>query len=217
MPASPGRIWRNIMIFGGQSGEATMTPPGDIRAYDVLTGKLLWQFHTDPAAGRVRLRDEPARRLEIHRRREQLGRDVDRRGPRHRLHPDRVGHGRLLRRRSPRPEPVRELPARARRSQTGKRLWHFQTIHHDLWDLDNVSAPQLVTVTHNGKNVDVVAHAGKTGFLYVFNRVTGEPIWPIEERKVDDRARCRPSGTRRRSRSRPSPRRSRGSRSRRTT
>jgi quinoprotein glucose dehydrogenase len=51
MPASPGRIWRNIMIFGGQSGEQIMTPPGDIRAYDVLTGKLLWQFHTIPRPG----------------------------------------------------------------------------------------------------------------------------------------------------------------------
>ena len=69
--------------------------------------------------------------------------------------------------------------------KTGKRLWHFQTVHHDLWDLDNVSAPQLVTVTHNGKKVDVVAHAGKTGFLYVFNRVTGQPLWPIEERPVE--------------------------------
>ena len=100
--------------------------------------------------------------------------------------------------------------------RTGKRLWHFQTIHHDLWDLDNVSAPQLVTVRHNGQNVDVVAHAGKTGFLYVFNRVTGEPLWPIEERPVmkgDVPNEC----TRRRSRSRPSRRRSRGSRSRKTT
>ena len=69
-------------------------------------------------------------------------------------------------------------------ARTGKRLWHFQTVHHDLWDLDNVSAPQLVTVRHNGQRVDAVAHAGKTGFLYVFNRVTGEPLWPIEERPV---------------------------------
>ena len=69
-------------------------------------------------------------------------------------------------------------------ARTGKRLWHFQTIHHDLWDLDNVSAPQLVTVRHNGRRIDAVAHAGKTGFLYVFNRVTGEPLWPIEERPV---------------------------------
>ena len=75
-------------------------------------------------------------------------------------------------------------------ARTGKRLWHFQTVHHDLWDLDNVSAPQLVTVMHNGKKVDVVAHAGKTGFLYVFNRVTGEPLWPIEERAVGEERRA---------------------------
>src|SRR6185369_1574027 len=68
--------------------------------------------------------------------------------------------------------------------RTGKRLWHFQTVHHDLWDLDNVSAPQLVTVQHDGHRVDAVAHAGKNGFLYVFDRVTGAPLWPIEERAV---------------------------------
>ena len=101
--------------------------------------------------------------------------------------------------------------------QTGKRLWHFQTIHHDLWDLDNVSAPQLVTVTHNGQKVDVVAHAGKTGFLYVFNRVTGEPLWPIEERPVAQERCARSSCHRRRSRSRQSRRPSRGSPSPRTT
>src|SRR5213079_995240 len=69
-------------------------------------------------------------------------------------------------------------------ARTGKRLWHFQTVHHDLWDFDNVSAPMLVTVRHDGKRVDAVAHAGKTGFLYVFDRVTGKPLWPIEERPV---------------------------------
>src|SRR5437016_10024024 len=68
--------------------------------------------------------------------------------------------------------------------RTGKRLWHFQTVHHDLWDMDNVSAPQLVTVQHDGRRVDAVAHAGKTGFLYVFDRVTGKPLWPIEELPV---------------------------------
>ena len=69
-------------------------------------------------------------------------------------------------------------------ARTGKRLWHFQMVHHDLWDYDNAAAPQLTTIRHNGQLVDVVAQAGKTGFLYVFNRVTGEPIWPIEERPV---------------------------------
>ena len=69
-------------------------------------------------------------------------------------------------------------------ARTGKYRWHFQQVHHDLWDYDPVSAPQLVTVRHNGRNVDVVAQAGKTSFLYVLDRVTGKPIWPIEERPV---------------------------------
>ena len=69
-------------------------------------------------------------------------------------------------------------------ARTGKRIWHFQTVHHDLWDYDLVTGPKLLTVRHDGKMVDVVAQPGKTGFLYVFNRVTGEPLWPIEERPV---------------------------------
>jgi quinoprotein glucose dehydrogenase len=69
-------------------------------------------------------------------------------------------------------------------ARTGKRLWHFQTVHHDLWDYDLVTAPKLLTVRHEGKMVDIVAQATKFGLLYVFNRVTGEPLWPIEERPV---------------------------------
>src|SRR4030095_7704583 len=69
-------------------------------------------------------------------------------------------------------------------ARTGKRLWHFQTVHHDLWDYDLASAPKLLTVRHNGRPVDIVAQAGKTGFLYVFERLTGKPLWPIEERPV---------------------------------
>jgi quinoprotein glucose dehydrogenase len=69
-------------------------------------------------------------------------------------------------------------------ARTGKRLWHFQTVHHDLWDYDNVAAPALTTIQKDGKKIDVVAMAGKTGYLYVFNRVTGEPIWPIPETPV---------------------------------
>jgi quinoprotein glucose dehydrogenase len=69
-------------------------------------------------------------------------------------------------------------------ARTGKRLWHFQTVHHDLWDYDLTSAPQLITVKHNGKNIDAVAVASKNGFLYVLDRVNGKPLWPIEERPV---------------------------------
>ena len=69
-------------------------------------------------------------------------------------------------------------------ARTGQRLWHFQTTHHDLWDYDNTAGPQLTTIKKDGKTIDVVALAGKTGFLYVFDRVSGAPIWPIEERPV---------------------------------
>ena len=69
-------------------------------------------------------------------------------------------------------------------ARTGKYLWHFQTVHHDIWDYDPTAAPQLATVKHDGKTVDIVALASKNGFLYVFDRVTGKPLWPIEERPV---------------------------------
>ena len=67
---------------------------------------------------------------------------------------------------------------------TGKRLWHFQAIHHDVWDYDLALAPKLLTLERNGREIDAVALAGKHGFLFVFDRVTGEPVFPIEERPV---------------------------------
>jgi glucose dehydrogenase len=69
-------------------------------------------------------------------------------------------------------------------ARTGERIWHFQTVHHDLWNYDNPHAPQLVDVTVNGRRIPVLAQVTKQGFTYVFNRVTGEPVWPIEERPV---------------------------------
>src|SRR6185369_9458246 len=156
---SPGKIWKNLLILGSAPGEAFVNPPGDIRAYDVITGQKKWQFHTVPLPGEFGYE-----RGIVY---IPLGSsNYDFYGA------DRIGQ---------------DLFANcllALDAKTGKRLWHFQTVHHDLWDLDNVSAPQLVTIRHNGKKVDVVAHAGKTGFLYVLDRVTGKPIWPIDERPV---------------------------------
>ncbi len=183
MPASPGRIWKNTIVYGGQSGEQILTPPGDIRAYDVLSGKLLWQFHTQPLPGEFGYETNPPDGYRYQGGANNWGEMSidDERGivyiPTGSSTADFWGadrHGQNLFANC-----LLALDVR-----TGKRLWHFQTVHHDLWDLDNVSAPQLVTVMHNGRRVDVVAHAGKTGFLYVFNRVTGEPLWPIEERPV---------------------------------
>ena len=70
-------------------------------------------------------------------------------------------------------------------ARTGERQWHFQAVHHGVWDYDFNSAPNLVTITVDGREIDAVAEVSKQGFTYVFDRVTGEPVWPLEERPVD--------------------------------
>src|SRR5215475_7916780 len=180
---TPGRIFENLIILGSATGEGYLAPPGDIRAFDILTGKLVWVFHTIPRPGEYGYETWPKDAYKY-----MGGVDVwgeitvdvkrgvvfmatasakyelyggDRRG-------DNLYANCLL-----------ALDAR-----TGKHLWHYQTVHHDLWDYDPTAAPQLVTVKHEGKTIDVVALASKNGFLYVFDRVTGKPLWPIEERPV---------------------------------
>ena len=180
---SPGKIYKNLIILGSAPGEAFVNPPGDIRAYDVITGEKKWQFHTVPLPGEYGYETWPKEAYKYVGGVNNWGSmSIDEaRGivyiPLGSANYDFYGADRI----------GQDLFANcilALDAKTGKRLWHFQTVHHDLWDLDNVSAPQLVTIRHNGKKVDVVAHAGKTGFLYVLDRVTGKPIWPIEERPV---------------------------------
>ena len=180
---SAGKVWKDLLILGSTPGEAFMSPPGDIRAYHVKTGKRVWQFHTIPLPGEYGYDTWPKDAYLYSGAANTWGNmSVDaERGivflPTGSATYDFYGADRI----------GMNLYANtllALDAQTGRRLWHFQTIHHDLWDLDNVSAPQLVTVMHDGRKIDAVAHAGKTGFLYVFNRVTGESLWPIEERAV---------------------------------
>jgi quinoprotein glucose dehydrogenase len=180
---SPGKVWKNAIILGSAPGEAYVLPPGDIRAYDVISGKKLWQFHTVPHPGEYGYDTRPKENWKYAGGTNNWGSLSvdDERGivyiPLGSSNYDFYGADRV----------GQDLFANcliALDARTGKRLWHFQTVHHDLWDFDNVSAPLLVTVMHNGKKVDAVAHAGKTGFLYVFDRVTGEPLWPIDERAV---------------------------------
>jgi quinoprotein glucose dehydrogenase len=170
-------------VLGGQSGESFLTPPGDIRAYDVITGKRVWQFHVVPLPGEFGYETWPKDAYKYVGGANNWGEMSldDARGivyiptgsATYDLYgADRIGANLFA-------NCLLALDAR-----TGKRLWHYQTIHHDLWDLDNTAAPQLVTVRHNGQSIDAVALAGKTGFLYVFNRETGAPLWPIEERSV---------------------------------
>jgi quinoprotein glucose dehydrogenase len=180
---TPGEIFENLIVLGSATGEGYMSPPGDIRAYDVLTGALVWQFHTVPHPGEFGYETWPKDAYKYSGGTNTWGElSIDtKRGivyvPTGSPTYDYYGADR----------PGANLFANcllALDVRTGKRLWHFQNVHHDLWDFDNNAAPQLTTIKRNGRSVDVVAMAGKTGFLYVFNRETGDPIWPIEERPV---------------------------------
>jgi quinoprotein glucose dehydrogenase len=178
-----GRIFENLIILGSFPGEGYMAPPGDLRAFDVQTGKLAWVFHTIPHEGELGYKTWPKDAYKY-----MGGVDVwgeitvdEKRGiayfpvssPKYELFGgDRPGDNLFA-------DCLLALDAR-----TGKHLWHFQTVHHDIWDYDPTAAPQLATVKHDGKTVDIVALASKNGFLYVFDRVTGKPLWPIEERQV---------------------------------
>jgi quinoprotein glucose dehydrogenase len=180
---TPGKVFENLLLLGSATGEAYFSPPGDLRAYDVVTGKLAWQFHTVPHPGEFGYDTWPKEAWRYIGGTNTWGEIT--------IDPERgiayfpTGSGTFDFYGADRPGAnlfancLLALDAR-----TGKRLWHFQNVHHDLWDYDNTSAPQLTTIKRNGKSIPAVAMAGKTGFLYVFNRVTGEPIWPIEERPV---------------------------------
>ncbi len=180
---TPGRIFENLLILGSTPGEEYGSPPGDLRAFDVLTGKLVWTFHTVPHPGDIGYETWPKNAWKyVGGTNTWGGITIDeKRGiayfptgsPTYDFYgADREGANLYS-------DCLLALDAR-----TGKYLWHFQTIHHDLWDYDLATAPKLVTVNQNGRALDAVAVAGKTGFLYVFDRVTGKPVWPIVERPV---------------------------------
>jgi quinoprotein glucose dehydrogenase len=180
---NPGKVFENLIILGSAPGEGYLSPPGDLRAFDVISGKLVWQFHTIPLPGEFGYDTWPKEAWKYAGAANTWGEITidEKRGiayfPTGSATFDFYGADR----------PGADLFGDcllALDARTGKRLWHFQMVHHDLWDYDNTSAPQLTTVRHAGKTVDAVALAGKTGFLYVFNRVTGAPLWPIEERPV---------------------------------
>ena len=180
---TPGRVFENLIILGSATNQEYASAPGDIRAFDVLTGKLVWTFHTVPRPGEYGYDTWPKDAWKTVGGANNWGEQSidEKRGiiyvptgsPKYNFYGGNRHGDNLF------GDCIIALDAR-----TGKRLWHFQTVHHDIWDLDNNSAPQLTTIRQNGRNIDVVAVASKTGYLYVFDRVTGKPIWPIEERPV---------------------------------
>ncbi len=179
---SPGIIYKDLLIAGGRTPEALPAPPGDIRAYDVRTGKVRWQFHTVPHPGEFGYETWPKDAWTYTGAANNwAGMAVDaERGivfvPTGSAASDFYGADRV----------GNDLFANtllALDAATGRRIWHFQSVRHDIWDRDFPSPPLLVRVRHEGRMVDAVAQATKSGFIYLFNRTTGEPLFPIEYRK----------------------------------
>jgi quinoprotein glucose dehydrogenase len=180
---TPGRVFENLLILGSATNEEYESGPGDIRAYDVRTGQMVWIFHTVPHPGELGYDTWPKDAWKtVGGANAWSGLSLDeKRGivfvptasPKYNFYgADRTGANLFG-------DCLIALNAR-----TGKLIWYFQMVHHDIWDYDNATSPMLLTVRHSGKMVDVVAQAGKEGFVWVFNRETGEPLWPIEERAV---------------------------------
>lgn len=181
--SNPGRIFENLFIIALPGGPSYGGPPSDVHAYDVRTGKLAWIFHVIPHEGEFGYDTWPEGHYKVggggHNWSEFT---VDEENgiaffgfgsPRYDFYGgDRKGNNLFA-------NSLVALDAR-----TGKRIWHQQLIHHDLWDWDIPQSAKLLTIRQNGRTRQVVAQATKQGFLYVFDRKTGQPIWPIVERPV---------------------------------
>jgi quinoprotein glucose dehydrogenase len=181
---NPGRIFEDLIIMSLPAGGVSYaSAPADIHAYNVRTGELAWIFHTVPRADEFGSDTWPAGGLGnyggVHNWSEstvdaELGIIYIPTGT---ARYDFYGANREG-------ENLFGNSLIALDARSGKRLWHYQTIHHDLWDYDLPTAPKLLTVRHDGLTIPAVAQPSKQGFLFVFNRITGQPLWPIEERPV---------------------------------
>ncbi|WP_162051788.1 outer membrane protein assembly factor BamB family protein [Pontibacter pamirensis] len=177
---TPGVIYKDLLIIGSRVSEYGDAAPGYIRAFNVRTGKLQWVFHTIPQPGEYGYETWPKdayKRVGGANAWGGLVADLERgvvyTGTGSASFDFYGGnrHG----------ENLFANCVLALDAETGKRLWHFQTQHHDIWDRDLPCPPNLVTVTHNGKKIDALAAATKDGLLFVLNRGTGEPLFPVEE------------------------------------
>lgn len=181
--STPGSVFEDMLILGTSVPETLPGSPGHIRAIDVHTGKVRWIFHTIPKPGEFGYDTWPADAYKLAGGANAwAGVTVDAKramvfAATGSASFDFYGvtrHGDNLF-----ADSVLALDAR-----TGKRVWHFQGLQHDLWDWDFPAAPNLVTVTRNGKKVDAVAQITKYGYVYVLDRMTGAPLFPVKRRNV---------------------------------
>jgi quinoprotein glucose dehydrogenase len=182
--SSPGIIYKGLLIMGSRVDEGPAAAPGHIRAYDVRTGKRQWIFHTIPHPGEAGYEtwEDSIAYKHIGGANTWSGFSLDEeRGivfaPTGSASFDFYGGRR-------RGNNLFADCLLALDANTGKRIWHFQHIHHDVWDRDIPTPPALVTINHQGKKVDAVAQTTKTGFVFLFERETGKPLFTIEEKPV---------------------------------
>lgn len=179
---SPGAIYRDLLIVGGREPETLPCAPGDIRAYDVRTGKLRWSFHTIPHPGEFGYHTWPKNAWKYAGAANNwAGMAVDvRRGivyvPTGSASFDFYKANEVG-------DDLFSDCLIALNAETGKMIWYFQGVRHDLWDRDFPSPPTLVTVKRNGAEIDAVAETTKQGVLYLFDRTNGRPLFPIEYRR----------------------------------
>ena len=181
--STPGIIYEDLLIIGTRTNEALPAAPGHIRAYDVRTGDIAWTFRTIPQPGEFGYDTWPEGAHEYTGAANCWGgMSVDaERGlvfvPTGSAAADFYGanrHGNNL----------FANCLLALRADTGERVWHYQIVRHDLWDRDLPAPPNLLTVEHDGKPIDAVAQITKSAHVFVFDRETGEPLFPMEEREV---------------------------------
>jgi quinoprotein glucose dehydrogenase len=179
---SPGIVYKDLIIVGFRAPETPPAPPGDIRAYDVRTGKLRWSFHTIPHPGEFGYDTWPPGAWDhMGAANNWAGMSVDTaRGivyvPTGSAVFDFYGGDRIG-------DNLFADTLLALDAATGKRIWSFQGVHHDIWDRDFPSPPALLTVTRNGRRVDAIAQTTKQGWVYLFDRANGKPLFPIKEKK----------------------------------
>lgn len=181
---TPGIIYKNLLICGMRVDESADAAPGHIRAYDVRTGKRAWIFHTIPHPGETGYDtwEDKAAWKKFGGANNWAGMSLDEKRGILYVPTGSIGgdfYGGIRKGQNLFGNSLIALDA-----ATGKYIWHYQLVHHDLWDRDLAANPNLVTIRHNGKKIDAVAQITKHGYIFVFDRSNGQPVFPINEKPV---------------------------------
>ncbi|MBC7745574.1 MAG: PQQ-binding-like beta-propeller repeat protein [Flavobacterium sp.] len=181
---TPGIIYKDLLILGMRLAESADAAPGHIRAFDVRTGKRKWIFHTVPHPGEKGYDswEDPEAWKKFGGANNWAGMSLDEeRGivyvPTGSVGGDFYGGTR-------KGSNLFSNSLIALNAETGKYIWHYQVVHHDLWDRDLAANPNLVTLNQNGRKIDAVAQITKHGYIFMFDRITGEPVFKIKEKLV---------------------------------